>query len=110
MYILYDIYETVVFVYLRLDCAQNIAIIRKMVRTIGYFQYDCTDHYRSFLIVRSLLDITSYVKQEERLQLMLQIKFSRFTNNARLNFAEFSSYFNINAVIYGRKMYFSIEN
>ena len=37
-----------------------------MVRTIGYFQYDCTDNYRRFLIVRSLLDITSYIKQEER--------------------------------------------
>ena len=81
-----------------------------MIRTIGYFQYDCTDHYRRFLIVRSLLDITSNIKQEQRLLLMLQIKFSRFTNNARLKFVEFSSYFNINAVMNGRKMYFSIEN
>ena len=81
-----------------------------MVRTIGYFQYDCIDNYRRFLMVRSLLDITSNIKQEQRLLLMLQIKFSRLTNNARLNFVEFSSYFNINAVIYGRKMYFYIKN
>ena len=87
-----------------------ISIIRKMVWIIGYFQYDCTDNYRRFLMVRSSLDITSNIKQEQRLLLMLQIKFSRFTNNARLKFVEFRSYFNINAVMNGRKMYFSIEN
>ena len=74
----------------------TIFIIDTIVRTIGYFQYD----NRRFLMVRSLLDITSNIKQEQRLLLMLQIKFSRFTNNARLNFVEFSSYFTINAVIY----------
>ena len=58
-------------------------------------------------MVRSLLDITSNIKQEQRLLLMLQIKFSRFTNIARLNFVEFSSYFNINAVM---NVNFSIEN